>query len=144
MTDISVNISLGRLYLLRIPYLLLVAGLGPMIWPEILHHPAYWDLQRSVVACMLGAMSALAVLGLRYPLQMLPLLFFEMGWKGIWLLVVALPLWRAHHLDGPPLEIAHDCLLVLSFPLFVPWDHVFRNYAIRPADPWRAQSRTAV
>ena len=73
---------------------------------------------------------------------MLPLLLFEMGWKAVWLLVVALPLWRTHHLDAATAETARECLSVLLFPLLVPWDHVVRHYAMRPADPWRPRPRS--
>ena len=96
MTDVSTF----RLYLLRAGYLLLVVGLGSTIWPAILDNTTTWELQRGVVVSMLGAMSVLAVLGIRYPLQTLPLLFFELTWKSIWLLGVALPLWSAHQIDG--------------------------------------------
>jgi hypothetical protein len=53
------------------------------------------------VCRVLGAVSALALLGLRYLLLLLPLLFFELAWKSIWLIVVAMPLWSANQqMDG--------------------------------------------
>lgn len=82
MTEISVL----RLHALRAGYLLLVVGLGLTVWPGVIHHDRPWELMQGVVHCMLAALSALAILGLRYPLQMLPLLFFELAWKTIWLL----------------------------------------------------------
>ena len=84
------EVSLVRLYALRATYLLIVVGLGIEIWPGIIHHEKPWELMQGVVNCVLAAVSLLALLGLRYPLQMLPLLFFEMVWKSIWLIVVAL------------------------------------------------------
>jgi hypothetical protein len=117
-----------RLHMLRAGYLLLVVGLGAAIWPELLHHPEPWAPQRGVVVCMLAAMSALAVLGLRYPLQMLPLLFFEMAWKSIWLLAIAAPAWLAHRMDPATAELAGECLIAVVFVVVTPWDHVYRAY----------------
>ena len=69
------RVSLPRLYALRAGYLLLVVGLGLTIWPGVIHHEKPWTLMQGVVHCMLAAMSALAILGLRYRCGMLPLLF---------------------------------------------------------------------
>jgi hypothetical protein len=44
-----------------------------------------------VAACLLTAMALPALLGLRYPVRLLPILLFESLWKLIWLSVVALP-----------------------------------------------------
>lgn len=133
MTEISVL----RLYLLRSGYLLIAVGLGSQIWPEILHPTRNWELMQGVVLSMLGAMSALSVLGLRYPLKMLPLLFFELAWKSIWLLTVALPHWSADKLDAATTETAIACLMAVVFPIVIPWRYVIENYVTREGDAWR-------
>ena len=52
---------------------------------------------------MLAAVfDSLALLGIRYPLQMLPVLLFELAWKLIWVAAVVQPLWTAHQMDPPP------------------------------------------
>ncbi len=138
------EISLFRLYLLRIAYLLLVVGLGSEIWPAILNSTKTWELMHGVVVCMLGALSLLALLGLRYPLQMLPLLFFELTWKAIWLLRVALPLWSARRMDADTTDTATQCLVAVVFLVLIPWDYVFANYVKKPGNPWRRPGRPSV
>ena len=61
------------------------------MWPSLIRHDRSWPLMEGVATCMLVAMSLLALLGLRYPLQMLPVLLFEVAWKLIWLGAVVLP-----------------------------------------------------
>jgi hypothetical protein len=133
----TTEVSLLRLYALRGGYLLLVAGLGSTIWPGVIHHDKPWGLMQGVVHCMLAAMSALAVLGLRYPLRMLPLLLFELAWKAIWLVVVAFPLWSAHRMDPDTLETANECLIAVVFLVVIPWPYVFANYLVKRGDSWR-------
>ena len=131
------DVSLLRLYALRAGYLLLVVGLGLTIWPGVIHHEEPWSLMQAVVNAMLAALSALAILGLRYPLQMLPLLFFELAWKAIWLLAVALPLWSAGRMDAATLGTVYECLLAVIFLVVIPWPYVFANYVAKPGDRWR-------
>ena len=140
------EVSLLRLGLLRTGYLLLVVGLGLTIWPEILDPAAQWAPMRGVVVCMLGALCALSVLGLRNPLQMLPVLFFEMTWKALWLLRVALPAWQAGRMDAAMGELVFACSIAVVFPLVIPWGYVWREYVARKGDPWwrRDVSRVAV
>jgi hypothetical protein len=131
------QVSLLSVYALRAAYLLLVVGLGLAIWPGIVHHEKPWTLMQGVVHCMLAAMSALAILGLRYPLRMLPLLFFEVAWKAIWLVVVALPLWSAHHMDADTGETANECLMAVIILIVIPWPYVFTHYLSARGDRWR-------
>ena len=132
MTEISVF----QLYALRAGYLLLAVGLGATVWPIILDPTHHWALANGLVASMLGAIGLVALLGLRYPLQMLPLLFFEISWKMIWLLRVALPLWSAHQIDAATMETVKACLMVAIFPVIIPWRYVFSNYVTKSGEPW--------
>lgn len=133
------EVSLFRLYLLRAMYLLIVAGLALTIWPLLISHTSEWPLMNSVVAAMLGAVSLLAALGLRYPLQMLPVLFFELIWKSIWLIAVARPLWSAGEMDAQTLETVKDCVPAILIPIVLPWRYVIAQYVKRPADRWKAR-----
>jgi len=130
------ELALWRLYALRCGYLLMAVGLGLTVWPGIFHHDQPWSLMQGVVHCMLAAMGALAVLGLRYPLAMLPLLIFELAWKAIWLLVVALPLLQAHTMDADTAETMNECLVVVVIAAVVPWDLVTRKFVLTTGDRW--------
>jgi hypothetical protein len=129
------EVTLVRLYVLRATYLLLVVGLGATIVPEILDHVL---TARGVIPSLLGALWALAFLGLRYPLQMLPLLLFELAWKAIWLFAYGLPQRSAGQM--PP-TFADDFPAILAgvilMPLVIPWSYVWRHYVKGPGARWR-------
>ena len=63
--------------------------------PLILGSAEVPEHMRGVVRAMLGALTLLAVLGVRYPVTMIPLLMFEFAWKCIWVAAFGLPLWSA-------------------------------------------------
>jgi hypothetical protein len=139
------GVSTFRLYVLRATYLLLVVGLGIQIWPGILDPPRDLEHMRSVVRSLLGAVALLAVLGLRYPLRMLPLLLFELVWKSIWVLAFGLPLWSAGALAGGTRETWNDCLVsIVLFLLVIPWGYVLAQYVKQPGDGWRSISPPGV
>jgi hypothetical protein len=79
----------------------------------------------------------LSVLGLRYPLKMLPLLFWEMIWKATWLLSVALPAWQSGKMDADISETTFACLMSVIFLVIVPWDYVWRNFVTAKNERWR-------
>jgi len=131
------EIATYRLYMVRALYLLMGVGLCATIWPGILDHSLDLPLMNGVVRSLLGAIGLLALVGLRYPLQMLPLLLFEMLWKVIWLLAFALPLWRAGRIDAATQETLNDFVPLVIFPFLMPWDYVWANYIKKPGDRWR-------
>ena len=133
--------SVFRLNLLRSGYLLLILGLGSQMAPPLIARGPTLEVMHGVVLSMLCALGLLSILGVRYPLKMLPLLFFEMTWKLIWLVRIALPLWTEHRIDDAVASTLVAVLMVVVFPFIVPWRYVARTYFGHPADPWR--SRTA-
>lgn len=132
-----------RLNVLRCGYLLLAAGLGIYMWPQLITQGPQLELMHGVALSMLCALGLLAVLGLRYPLQMLPLLLFEMAWKAIWLLRIALPLGLDHRADDTVMGMVFACSIAIVFPFLVPWRYVVHHYLLRRSDPWWGRGRTA-
>ena len=137
MTDVS----LFRLYALRAAYLFLAVGLAATVWPLLIDHSSQWPLMNSVVCSLLAAVSVLAAVGIRYPLQMLPVLLFEIVWKSIWLIAVALPLWSANQIDARTWETVRDCLVATILIPLIPWRYVVSQYVMKPGDRWRRTAR---
>ena len=131
------DVSTLRLYLLRAMYAFTAVGLLLARWPAIVNPPPGISNAGTVVAMFLGAMSLLAVLGIRYPLKMLPLLFFELLWKVMWVVAWGLPLWSTGQL-APDSEqtLISNLVGVVLVPLAIPWGYVFQQYVKAPGDRW--------
>jgi hypothetical protein len=131
------EVSVFRLYVLRATYLLIVVGVGTMIWPLLLDAPEAAEHFRGVTWCLLSTVALLALLGLRYPLKMLPLLFLELIWKTTWVIAIGLPLRNAGQLADAFSEtwFANVMGLVI-FSLAIPWGYVVRRYIREPGDRW--------
>ena len=117
-------------------YLILVVGLAGMVWPPVISHSPQWPLMNSVVCSLLAAVSVLAAVGIRYPLQMLPILLFELIWKSIWLIAVALPLWSANRIDARTWQTVTDCLFGAILIPVIPWRYVVSQDVTKPGDRW--------
>ena len=130
------DMPLWRLYALRVGYLLLAVGLGMQIWPSIIFRHASWELMEGVVQCMLGALSFLALFGLRHPVRMLPLLLFEVVWKLVWLGFVAAPQLVSGQMDDQTASVLFACLFVVIFLVIIPWPYVVSAYVKARGDRW--------
>jgi hypothetical protein len=128
------EVSITRLYVLRATYLLLVIGLGTLIGPQLVNHA---PTARGVIPSLLGGVGLLALIGIRYPLQMLPLLMFEFAWKTIWLVAFGLPQWSVGQMPATFAEDFQNIALgVILMPIVIPWGYVYRYYIRQPAARW--------
>ncbi|HEY8561518.1 MAG TPA: hypothetical protein VIL74_14170 [Pyrinomonadaceae bacterium] len=123
------KIPTWRLYLLRAGYLFIAVGLALMIWGGIIFPGENVPHMNTVVRSMLGAVSLLALLGIFYPLQMLPVMLFEFLWKLIWLVAFGLPFWSSGHSDAGMSGTLGDNLVGIVIVLVVtPWEYLFKHY----------------
>jgi len=130
----SKQTSMLRLYLMRLLYLLNFVMLGLQVWPVIIDHPGAWDPVKGVAFSFWAALSALSVLGLRYPLKMVPLLLLQLLYKSIWVIAVALPLWSTFRSMELTKVMAMGAVVDI---IVIPWPYVFASYVKKPGDRWR-------
>ena len=131
-------ISTLRLYLLRGTYLLVSLFLLTQIWPALIRHLGEPAILSNVARCLMAAMAPLMLLGLRYPLKMLPIMLFEFFWKTIWIAAFGIPLWLHHQVTPDIMETIKACGMgVVLCPIVIPWDYVWRNYVKPHGEPWR-------
>ena len=126
--------SMLRLYSMRLLYLLNFAMLGLQVWPALLNHPGAWDPVKGAAFSFWAALSTLSVLGLRYPLRMVPLLLLQLFYKSIWVLAVALPMWSAFRSIELTRIMGLGALVDIAI---IPWPYVVANYVKGRGDGWR-------
>jgi hypothetical protein len=131
------DVSLFRLYTLRVAYLIMAAGLGAFIWPNVIDHTNEFAAAHGIQVAMLAGLGLTAALGLRYPLKMLPILLFELTWKAIYLIAFALPLWSAHQINDATAEDIKAVLMAVVFIPLIPWRYVFAQYFLKHGDRWK-------
>jgi hypothetical protein len=129
-----------RLNFMRIGYAVMGVGIAARNWPLIIGRGVPWPLYEGVTKYMLVAMGLLALLGLRYPVKMLPILLFESAWKLLWLGAIAVPLWIRGDMEAATSEVAGSVLWVVIILAVIPWRYVFTHYVFTPGDAWRRRS----
>jgi hypothetical protein len=129
------EVPVWRLYLLRLLYAAIGFLMGAQIWPIVFQHGSL-RMMHGVAFAMLAALTAVSLLGIRYPLQMLPLLFFELAWKFIWLAAFALPEALKGPLDADMMETVVNCSAGIIVPIVIPWRYVWNHYVAARGDRW--------
>ena len=133
--DRAAAVPLWQLYGLRILFALIAVAQGSIQLPLFFNHP-HWTLMSGVAHSFLLALAILSFVGIRYPLQMLPLMIYELLWKTIWLLGIWLPLWLAGHADADTQQSFFEIAPILVVIPFIPWRYVFANFVRKPGDRW--------
>jgi hypothetical protein len=134
-TESSNQPSLMQLNLMRVGYLLMGVGLAVVKWP-LLAQARELPLYEGVTLCLLVAMSLLALLGLRHPVRLLPVLLFEIIWKLLWLGIVALPHLMSGDVDATESQVVVNCSLVVVIIAVTPWRFVWARYVSARGDRW--------
>jgi hypothetical protein len=132
------DLPLYRLYVMRAAYLLIGVAQGARTWPTLVHHAQPWTFWHGVAASFLGALTLCCLLGVRYPVRMMPLLIFEFVWKAIWVVAVWLPPWLGHTVD-PDIADSFPAIFpaLIVVPLVLPLGYLWKTYVLAPADRWR-------
>ena len=134
-TNPEYGVSTFRLYLMRIFFVLIFILLGLDVWKEIISHQGVWDPLYGVAYSFWAAFSTLALIGLRYPLKMLPLLLLQFFYKLVWLFAVAYPLWSSNQLKGSSAEEMTTVFIIgiIIDLIVIPWSYALKSYILKSA-----------
>lgn len=120
-----------NIYVMRLFFALMFVFVGTDAWKTIITHKGAWHPTIAVAWCSWAAYSTLALLGVFRTLWMLPIMLFMIFYKGLWLIVVAFPLWFSGTLKGSPAEEMAYIFCGIIIPiLFMPWKFVYEKYIL--------------
>lgn len=126
------TLSLLRLVVMRIAFFLLSVVFGITAWSRILAPPEMWDSVRGIAYSFLAALSLLSLIGIRFPIAMLPLLLLQFTYKVIWFAGIAYPLWQAGELPTPLADPVFRAFAIgIAVDLIaIPWAYAFSRFIV--------------
>jgi hypothetical protein len=114
---------------MKLVYLLSFIGLAISAWPPMISRGREWDPLHGVAFSFWAAYGALMLLGVRFPVRMLPLMLLQLFYKLVWLIGVGYPLWSAGPLSPTASGLTKLCAIGLVVDVIViPWPYVLANY----------------
>lgn len=131
-------VATWRINAMRLLFLLMATFMGSFVWYRLLFQSDGQPLQWGLAKSMLAALALLSLLGVRYPLQMLPLMLYEMAWKTIWLTLIALRAWLSGRWTVELQGLFEDCIGIVIAYFLIPWRYVWARYIVQPMEPLRA------
>ncbi|WP_446652310.1 hypothetical protein [Blastomonas sp.] len=130
-------IAMWRIHCIRFIFLLMATFMGFFVWRNLLFASADVPVPQTLSRSLLAALALLSLLGVRYPIQMLPLMLFEVTWKTIWLVLIAFRAWLAGKWTPDIESLFNDCIGIVFAYFFMPWRYVWARYVLQPMEPLR-------
>ncbi len=131
-SDNEYGLSTLRLWVMRVPYFFTGILFAITAWTTLINYWGEFEPIEGVAYTFWGALSLLAILGLRFPLKMMPLLLLQFGYKLLWIAAVGLPLLAKGALDESAKELFRANVLgVIIDAVAIPWLYVFKAYFIK-------------
>jgi hypothetical protein len=130
-------VAMWRINTMRFLFLLMAFVMGSFVWTQLLFESADWDVMRGLAKSMLAALALMSLIGVRYPLQMLPLMLYEIAWKTIWIILIAGRAWMADKWTPDIEGLFYDCIGIIIAYFIVPWRYVWARYFAQPMEPLR-------
>ena len=133
------QVAAWRINAMRFVFLLMALIMGSIVWRQLLFESADWPVMRGLAKSMLAALALMSLLGVRYPLQMLPLMLYEIVWKTVWIVLIAGRAWLAGKWNADIDRLFYDCIGIAIAYFIVPWRYVWARYFAQPMEPLRRQ-----
>jgi hypothetical protein len=133
-------VALWRINAIRFLFLLMAGIMGSVVWSQLLFESADWPVARGLAKSMLAALALMSLFGVRYPMQMLPLMLYEIAWKTIWITLIAGRAWMAGKWSADIEGLFYDCIGIVIAYFIVPWRYVWARYFVQGMEPVRGRS----
>lgn len=130
-------VPLWKTWGLRLFFAAMVIVLGSNQLNYILEGASEWTRWRGLGHSMLFALAVFAIGGLFRPLVFLPIMIYEIAWKAVWLVVVALPPWLAGQEIPSVVNTKSSIIGICLIIIVIPWKYVWWKYFTQPIEPWR-------
>ncbi len=134
-------VALWRINAIRFIFLLMALIMGSAVWYQLFTEWAAMDINRGLAKSMLAALALMSLLGVRYPLQMLPLMLYEMAWKTVWIVFIAGRHWLAGTVTPQIETLFFECIGIVIAFVVAPWPYIAARYFSQPMEALR-QGRT--
>ena len=123
------GVSILRLLVMRIVYAITGILFGVQTWQTLIVERGNFEPFEGVAFAYWGALSILMLIGLRFPLKMLPLLLLQFLYKVTWLIFVGWPLQQAGLLDENAKSLFDAMQMGTIIDLIaIPWIFAAKHY----------------